>query len=228
VVSWLLLRPDPAELADRSDEPPTRRDAAAPPAGGDTVGQLLRIPHVATALATLATGQVVMVLVMTMTPLHMTSHGHDIDAVGLVLSAHIFGMYALSPVSGMLSDRLGTGPVITAGLVTLGLGALLAALAPADGGALLFLALFILGYGWNLGFVAGSAHLAHGLAPGQGTRLEGATDALVWSSAAAASIGSGLIVAAAGFVTLALLGAAVALVGAVTLASRRGALAAGG
>jgi MFS family permease len=158
----------------------------------------------------------------------MTAHGHDIGAVGLVLSGHTFGMYALSPITGRLTDRLGTGPVIAGGLGLLGLGALLAAVAPPEGGVLLFVALFILGYGWNLGFVAGSAHLAQGLAPGQGTRLEGVTDALVWSSAAAASLSSGLIVATAGFVTLALLGAGVALLAAVLVSARRRALAPGG
>ena len=62
---------------------------------------------------------------------------------------------------------------------------------------LLFLALFLLGYGWNLGFVAGSALLTHGLELAERTRLQGLTDALIWSSAAAASLGSGVVVAAA-------------------------------
>ena len=58
-----------------------------------------------------------------------------------------------------------------------------------DGGVILFLALFLLGYGWNLGFVAGSALLTRGLGLAERTRVEGLTDSLIWSSAAAASLG---------------------------------------
>ena len=78
----------------------------------------------------------------------------------------------------------------------------MAAAAPPEGGFWLFLALFLLGYGWNLGYVAGSALLTTGLSIVERTRLQGLTDALIWSSAAAASLGSGVIVAAAGFTAL--------------------------
>ena len=57
-----------------------------------------------------------MVLIMTMTPLHMTEHGHGLGAVGLVISGHTFGMFGLSPISGRLTDRFGSVPVIFAGL----------------------------------------------------------------------------------------------------------------
>ena len=115
------------------------------------------------AIVALITVQVVMVLIMTMTPLHMTAHGHDLAAVGLVISAHTFGMFALSPISGRLTDRFGSVPVILAGLAVTAVAAVLSAVAPPDGGVILFLALFLLGYGWNLGYVAGSALLTHGL-----------------------------------------------------------------
>ncbi len=100
-------------------------------------------------------------------------------------------MYALSPVTGRLTDRFGSIPVIYLGMVVLGTSAALAALAPADGGVLLFFALFLLGYGWNLGYVAGSTLLASGLVAAERTRIEGATDTLIWGSAAVASLGSG-------------------------------------
>ena len=86
--------------------------------------------------------------------------------------------------------------VILAGLVVTATSALMAAVAPDDGGVILFLALFLLGYGWNLGFVAGSTLLTTGLGLAERTRVEGLTDALIWSSAAAASLGSGVVVAA--------------------------------
>jgi MFS family permease len=167
---------------------------------------------------------VVMVLIMTMTPLHMTQHGHDIGAVGLVLSGHTFGMYGLSPLSGRLTDRLGSVPVILAGLGTSALAAILAAAAPTEGGVLLFVALFLLGYGWNLGYVAGSALLTQDLSLAERTRLQGLTDGLIWSSAAAASLGSGVVVASAGYATLGLLGAAIVVVPVLLVVARRNAV----
>jgi MFS family permease len=166
-------------------------------------------------------GQVVMVLIMTMTPLHLTDHGHGLGTVGLVLSAHTFGMFALSPITGRLTDRFGSPRVIAAGLGTLGVAALLAALAPPDGGALLTIALFLLGYGWNLGFVAGSALLTRGLALAERTRVQGVADGLIWSTAALASLSSGVIVAYASYTVLGLLGVAVLVAPLLFLLARR-------
>jgi hypothetical protein len=97
--------------------------------------------------------------------------------------------------------------------------------APPDGGALLFIALFLLGYGWNLGYVAGSTMLTTGLGLAERTRIEGVTDSLIWSSAAAASLSSGLVLAAASYTTLGLLGAAMVVIPVWLLVARRGQLA---
>ena len=143
-----------------------------------TISELLRRPGVAAALVALIAGQTVMVLIMTMTPVHMTAHGHGVETVGLVISGHTFGMYALAPLSGRLTDRFGTGWVIVAGLVILAGASAMAAVAPPDGGVVLFAALFLLGFGWNLGFVAGSTMLTQGVEVGQRTRLQGLADSL--------------------------------------------------
>jgi predicted MFS family arabinose efflux permease len=216
ILSFVLLRPDPYALADpsaRHDE----RDGE-----GDPIRALVRRPSVWVALVALVAVQVTMVLVMTMTPLHMTAHGHDLAAVGLVISAHTLGMFALSPLSGHLTDRLGSPVVIVAGLLVSGGAAVLSALAPPDGGPLLALALFLLGFGWSLGFVAGSTLVTRGLTLRERTRLQGWTDALIWSSAAIASLGSGVVLAAAGFTALGLLGAALVVVPAWLVVARRG------
>jgi MFS family permease len=197
----LVLRPEPYELADVS----SRHDpATSVPAG--SLRELLGRPTIRAALVAMVVSQVVMVLVMTMTPLHIREHGGGLEVVGFVLSAHTFGMFALAPLSGRLTDRFGSPAVILAGLATLGFGALLAAGAPADGGWILTFALFLLGFGWNLSFVSGSAMLTHGASLAERTRLQGATDATIWTSAAFASLGSGLIVAAASYTVLGLLG----------------------
>jgi MFS family permease len=204
LLSFAFLRPDPYVLADRSEPEVSTAEAKNIP-----LERILRRPHVPAAIVALVAGQFVMVLIMTMTPLHMTDHGHDLAAVGLVISGHTFGMFALSPLSGRLTDRFGSWPVVATGLTVTGLSAVLSAMAPPEGGPILFVGLFLLGYGWNLGFVAGSALLTHGLSLAERTRLQGVTDALIWSSAGAASLGSGLVMAVAGFTTLGLLGAAV-------------------
>lgn len=218
LLSFVFLRPDPYELADpsaRHDE----RDGE-----GDPFRLLLRRPTVWVALVSLIAVQVTMVLVMTMTPLHMTVHGHDLLAVGLVISAHTLGMFALSPISGHLTDRFGSPIVIAAGLLVSGAAALMSALAPPDGGPILALSLFLLGFGWSLGFVAGSTLVTRGLTLRERTRLQGWTDALIWSSAAVASLGSGVVVATAGFAALGILGAALLVVPAWLVVARRGRL----
>lgn len=218
VLSFVMLRPDPYELAD-SPEHEEIPEVRAP--GDSSLEAILRRPHVPAIVVALVAGQAVMVLIMTMTPLHMADHGHDLAAVGLVISGHTFGMYALSPISGRLTDRFGSAAIVTAGLSLIAFSAVMSAVAPPDGGPVLFLALLLLGYGWNLGFVAGSAVLTRGLEVAERTRLQGLTDALIWSSSAAASIGSGVVVAVAGFTALGLLGAALVVIPAWLVIVRR-------
>jgi MFS family permease len=221
LLAYVLLRPEPYALADPSAL--ERSDANVPP---PSARALLRRPAVSVAIVSLVAGQVVMVLIMTMTPIHLIDHGHGLATVGLVLSAHTFGMFALSPISGRLTDRFGTVAVNAAGFSVLGVAAVLAALAPPDGGALLTLALFLLGWGWNLNFVAGSALLGRGLALAERTRVQGISDALVWGSAALAGLVSGVIVAGAGYTALGFFGLALLVVPGLLLAGQRRRLAA--
>src|SRR5690606_19504070 len=99
--------------------------------------------------------------------------------------------------------------------------AVMGAVAPPDGGLVLFLALFLLGFGWNLGFVAGSTLLSSGLASAERTRIQGFADALIWCSAAAASLGSGVVQTVAGYTALCVVGLVLAVAPALVLATRR-------
>jgi MFS family permease len=219
ILTFVALRPDPYALADHSATPTgVERTTAA------SLRSVLRRPNVPVAIIALVTVQVVMVLIMTMTPLHMTAHDHDLAAVGLVISGHTFGMFGLSPISGRLTDRYGSVAVILAGLAVSAFASILAAIAPPDGGVILFVALFLLGYGWNLGYVAGSSLLTRDLSLAERTRLQGLTDGLIWSSAAAASLGSGVVVAAASYAALGLLGAALVIVPTLLVIARRDAV----
>ncbi|MGH2401667.1 MAG: MFS transporter [Candidatus Limnocylindria bacterium] len=222
LIAFIFLRPEPYRLADTS-----ALAAHQPTVESSPLATLMRAPSVVVALVTLAAGQVVMVLIMTMTPLHLTDHGHGLDTVGFVLSAHTFGMFALSPITGRLTDRFGSPRIIAAGLATLATAAIIAAGAPPDGGPLLTLALFLLGYGWNLGFVAGSSLLTSGLSLDERTRVQGVADGVVWSSAALSSLSSGLIVAGASYTALGLLGVGLLIPPAALLLARREAVAVG-
>lgn len=215
LLTLVTLRPAPESLAPTPARVSRRASAS--------LGEMLARPRIFAAVVALIAGQVVMVLVMTMTPLHMSDHGHALAAIGFVISGHTFGMFAFSPISGWLAGRFGTPLIIAAGLALSAFSSVLAAVAPPDGGTILFIALFLLGVGWNLGFVAGSALLTEGLDRAERTTLQGATDAMIWSSAAAAALGSGIVVAAASYTALGLLGAALILFPALAMARGRSA-----
>jgi MFS family permease len=215
LLSFVLLRPDPFALADESAQHDEAPESRVP------IRTILTRPIVVAAIAALVGGQATMTLIMTMTPLHLTDHGHDLGTVGLVLSGHIAGMFALAPVSGWLTQRLGSVTTIFMGAAVLIGASLLAALAPPESDTLLFVALFTLGFGWNLGFVAGSTLLSTGVSLAERARVQGAADAVIWSTSAVASVGSSLVVAAAGYTTLGLLGVVIVLGPAALLLSRR-------
>ncbi|URN05513.1 MFS transporter [Actinomadura madurae] len=181
--------------------------------------ELARTLAARSALVVMVTAQVVMVAVMTAAPLEMHMHGDGLGTVGMTLSAHTLGMFALSPVTGRLFDRHGARPVILGGLLTLALSTAAAAVLTGPSGRAL--ALFALGYGWNLCFVGGSGLLARDLPEEQRPHAEGAVDAAVWMIAAAASLLSTVVLSAGGYAVLAWTSCAAALLVALGR-SRRG------
>jgi MFS family permease len=221
ILSFVLLRPDPFALAHHS----TVRQATDPAA--EPIRTILVRPAVLAAVVALVAGQATMVLIMTMTPLHLTAHNHGLATVGLVISGHVAGMYALAPVSGWITQRIGSLRTIFLGTAVLGAASLLAAFAPPEREMILFVALFLLGFGWNLGFVAGSAMLSAGVELAERARVQGIADAVIWTTSAVASLGSGVVVAAAGYTTLGLLGLGVVLAPVWLLVTRRQAISAG-
>jgi MFS family permease len=182
---------------------------------------LLAPAHVRIALVGLVTAQVVMVLIMTMTPVHIHDMGESLSTVGFVISAHTLGMFALSPLSGRLVARAGPLPVMLAGFATLLASAVLAALARDADIPVLTAGLFLLGYGWNLAFVAGSSLLASGAELADRIPLQGLTDSLVWSAGAAASASSGVLLGVAGYQTLAVVGGLLLVVPAAVVVAAR-------
>lgn len=188
---------------------------------GEGLRVLMRLPVVRVALTAMLSTQLAMVAVMTMTPLHIHLHGQGLATTGGVLTAHSLGMFALSPLSGRLTDRFGGRVTIVGGLVTLVVSALLTVTAPAGGSALLTFSLFLLGLGWNLNLVGGSGLLSRELPEAERTRVQGTVDAFVWGSSAVASLASGWIFATGGYAFLAVAGGALMLFPAAVILHER-------
>jgi len=205
------LRPDPARIA-------VEVHAGGPrPSFGDAFTR----PHVKVAITSLITGQVVMVLIMTATPLHIRHSGFDLGVVGLIMSAHTLGMFALSPLTGKIADWIGRYQTVILGLCVLAFSAFMAASAPATSTNLLLAALFLLGIGWNLGFVAGSALLTVGFAPELRARIQGRVDSITWTSSALASLSSGVFFELTDYRLVALAGLALIAVPGTIIARHR-------
>jgi MFS family permease len=182
---------------------------------------LLGTLHGRTAVLALGSGQLVMVLIMTMTPLHLHESGHGLEIVGLVIGAHTLGMFGLAPVSGRLTDRLGAPMVAGIGFAVLAMAGLLAALTPAAAGSVLAAPLFLLGVGWSLTFVSGSSMLSSAGPLSERARLQGATDTLVWTVAAVSSLASGFVLDLVGYQLMAVIGASIAVLLGATIAIDR-------
>ena len=130
--------------------------------------------------------------------------------ISAVISAHTFGMFAFSIISGRLADRFGRGPVIIFGAFTLVLACIAATLSPDV--LPLGIALFLLGLGWNFCYVGGSTLLADQLSPLERARTQGFNDLLVGLASAIGSLSSGYIFSALGYNTMALIASAVAII----------------
>jgi predicted MFS family arabinose efflux permease len=205
----VALRPDPLLLA-------RERDAARPA----TLAEHPDRPRVARyAIFAVAGSHGVMAAVMSMTPVHLEHHGASLQIVGLTISLHVAGMYALSPVFGILADRLGRVPTILGGQAILVASLLLASFGQEDQ-ALVTVALVLLGLGWSASTVAGSALLAEATAPPLRTRRQGRSDLAMSLVGSVGAIAAGGILALIGYGGLALV--ALVVVAAIVLLAPAG------
>ena len=212
VTLLVLLRPDPLLTA-------RRLDGVTPAAGAGALDALKTLPAwpalALTGVTAMAIGNIAMVAVMTMTPVHMEDAGQSLSAVGLVLSLHVAGMYLPSPLSGSLADRYGRLPVLAAGGLTLIAAGVCSAMAPGDHTPLVAAALILLGVGWNLGLVGGSALITDAVAPERRPQTQGAADLVMGLTGAIGSLTAGPLFHAGAF---ALLGAGAAGLGLLLIA----------
>ncbi|WP_328525843.1 MFS transporter [Kribbella sp. NBC_00359] len=170
-----------------------------------TFRRVMAIPHARLGLLSIAVAHAVMVGVMSMTSVHLRHHGASLTIVGFVISGHVAGMYALSPVMGWLADRLGRIPTIGIGLATLAMAMTVAALAPDGAHGLTAAALALLGLGWSACLVAGSTLLSRSVPADIRTSAQGLSDLMMGALASIAGIAAGPILAHFGFHWLAIL-----------------------
>lgn len=188
-----------AMFAGRST--PDTAAAAAPvkrKGAGPALRWAARHPVARFAVVLIVTGHAVMVGLVSMTPVHLGHHGHGLRVVGLVISLHILGMYALSPLVGWLADRIGALRSALLGLLLLG-GAALVILRAPDGLVPITAALVLLGLGWSGTTISGSVLLAGVDSGAVRVPLQGATDALMNFGGAAAAILAGPLLSWIGF-----------------------------
>jgi MFS family permease len=207
----LFLRPDPAVVARVSLEKATV-PAADPRRAGMRAARLVIMSNPAARLgvSAMAIGHVVMVGVMAMTPVHIKGAGHDpahtLRIVGLVLSFHIAGMFAFSPVMGWLTDRFGRRPVIFTGIALLLIACAVAGSADHHS-AQLAIGLMTLGLGWSGTMVAGSTLLSDSVPVELRPSAQGLSDLVMGLAGATAGAISGVIVHTWGYPRLTLLAA---------------------
>ena len=193
---FLRLRPDPL-LEARSRETAitgTPYKAQVDRSIKTALKVISEIPSAKLGLGAVILGQAVMTSVMSMTPVHLRHSDASLEVIGLVISLHIAGMYAASPLVGMAVDRIGRKPVIAVGcLILLGSFAV-AGTASGHESTQLAIGLTMLGLGWSCTMIAGSTLLTDAVPAPQRPNVQGTADVLMGFGGATAGICAGLIV----------------------------------
>ncbi|WP_267377892.1 MFS transporter [Bacillus sp. GM_Baccil_2] len=208
LVLFVMLRPDPliiANIIERYKQEHTYKgqpitEEVKENKRGITVGAIVMILT-----------QIVMVAIMTMTPVHMGHHGHGLSVVGLVIGFHVGAMYLPSLVTGMLIDKIGRTTMSIAGGVILLAAGVIAAIAPSDSLLLLIVALSLLGLGWNLGLISGTAQIVDSTTPSTRAKTQGKIDVFIALAGASGGAMSGMVVANSSYAALSLAGGVLAL-----------------
>lgn len=203
-ITFFLLRPDPMAVARAIADGEAKAKNELPDIPTRPLRELLRLPNVQLGILAMLISQTVMVVLMVMTPLHMDHLHHDSGAISMVISAHTLGMFGLSALTGYLIDRFGRKTMLIAGAAILISSAVLAPLS--DNQFVLAVALFLLGLGWNFGYVAGSSLLSETLRGAERGRVQGVNDMLVAGCAAVGSLSAGPLFATGGYVAVSVMG----------------------
>lgn len=193
-IIWLLLKPDPylTSLAG-TDELSPKTNQKLPIK--ETLGHISSNSNSLLGLLAIAIGHIAMVSIMVMTPVHMKHVDVSLKVIGLVISIHIAGMYAFSPLVGKLSDKIGRSRVLViAGLVLLS-SSIISGLAPANSSTQLGIGLFLLGLGWSGTLISGSTLLSETVSDHYRASAQGVSDLVMNLSGAVGGAFAGVIIA---------------------------------
>lgn len=211
VVTFALLRPDPQKIgqAITAIERGDGQDSAMLEEQARPLRQIFGNSYAILAIAAMTIGQLVMVMLMVITPVHMNHHDHGTQAISWIIMAHTLGMFGLSGLTGGLISRFGRLTMIAAGAFILIVACFLAPVSTDL--PLLALSLFLLGLGWNFAFVAGSSLLSAQLFPIERGRAQGAGEMSVAIGAGLGSLASGVIFARGDILAVSIIGLAFSL-----------------
>ncbi len=193
------LRPDPLLLARSVRAEHEATEEAEPGADDRPWTVILHTPLVLAAAVGLALTHAVMVSVMVMTPIHMDHGGASLEVIGLVISGHILGMFAFSPLVGMLADRVGSPLVVGIGGLILLTSLVLSGLSAPGASPGLGAGLFLLGLGWSFGSVGSSTLLVAATPARHRPRVQGTVDMTTGFTAAAGGAVAGIVVGTVGY-----------------------------
>jgi len=191
LVIQLFLRPDPYLTAHHLT---LNQGSTKPVSTKIALAHIRSHPKALFAIAAIAIGHVAMVSVMVMTPVHMKRVDVTLVIIGLVISIHVLGMYAFSPVVGYASDRLGRIRVIQIGVIILFLSTIFAGNSAPDDAITLGIGLFLLGLGWSCTFIAGSALLSESVDDEMQVPSQGASDLVMNLTGAGGGALAGVII----------------------------------
>ncbi|WP_251552091.1 MFS transporter [Neobacillus muris] len=209
LILLFFLRPDPLLVANAIAEQARREEEehhSHQPIAGEAKNR-----GVVVGGAIMLLTQLIMVAIMTMTPVQMRHHGHGLSEVGLVISIHVCAMYLPSFVTGILVDKIGRTAMAIASGVTLLAAGVVAAAAPSDSMIVFVIALALLGLGWNFGLISGTALIVDATNPSNRAKTQGTVDVSIALSGASGGALSGMVVAQSSFTALSLGGGIIAL-----------------
>jgi MFS family permease len=210
LILFFGLRPDPALLLAQA----AARNAGEVQGSADIPAQVVTVPRkpslresfgvlhnnraAQVGLVAIVLGHAVMVAIMSMTSVHMDHHGASINLIGLTISLHVVGMYAFSPVVGMVTDRFGATRTMIVGALILLASTAFAGLG-SENHALVTVGLILLGLGWSFATIAGAAHMSGSVGPDDRLAVQGASDNLMSLAGAGGGLLAGVSVAAVGY-----------------------------
>ncbi|MFB7160014.1 MFS transporter [Lysinibacillus sp. NPDC056232] len=207
---FIFLRPDPLLIAKAIAAEQYKQQSKMADASATTNSHVNRIGIFIGALV-LVLSHVIMVAIMTMTPIHMQGHGSSLSAIGMVIGLHVAAMYLPSLGTGLLVDKVGRTFVVIASGVILAAAGLVAAFAPGDSLLWLTVALILLGLGWNFGLISGTAIIIDSTTIDSRAKTQGSVDVWVALGGSAGSLLSGVVVAYTSYAILGFIGMYVAL-----------------